>query len=96
MISIVLRFVRRGCLLPGLCADYLAEDIDVVVVVFVFLFVFVVEDDFSFWLFDGGFEYFVGPLVLFSPVVFFDFVFEVVVADVGVAVGDADVDAFVF
>ena len=47
-------------------------------------------------MFVVGFEYFVGPLVFFSPVVFFDFVFEVVVADVGVAVGDADVDAFVF
>jgi hypothetical protein len=74
---------------------YLAEDVDVVVVVLVLLLVLVVEDHFLFGLVDGGLEDLVGPWVLLAPVVFLVLVFEVVVADIGVPIRHADVDALV-
>jgi hypothetical protein len=75
--------------------SYLAEDVDVVVVILVLLLVLVVEHHLLLGLVDGRLEDLVGPGVLLAPIVFLVLVLEVVVADVRVAVGDADVDAFI-
>ena len=66
------------------------------VVIFVLFFVLFLEDDLFLGVVDGRLEHFVGPLVLPAPTVVLILVLEVVVADVWVSVGNADVDAFVF
>ena len=65
------------------------------VVVLVLLLVLVLENHFLFGMVDGRLEYLVGPLVLPAPVVVFVAVLEVMVADVGVTIGNAYVDALV-
>lgn len=74
---------------------YLAEDVDVVVVVLVLLLVLIVEDHFLLSLVNGGLEDLIRPWVLLAPVVFLVLVLEVMVADIRISVGDADVDAFI-
>lgn len=89
------RLAPGAPLRPASPIGYLAEDVDVVVVILVLLLVLVVEHHILFGLVDGGLEDLVGPWVLLAPVVFLVLVFEVMVADVGVSIGHADVDALV-
>lgn len=76
--------------------SYLAQHIHIMIVILVLLLVLIVKNQLFLTLFDSGFEYFVRPLVLLAPVVFFRLVFEVVVADIWISVRDADVDSLVF
>lgn len=66
------------------------------IVILVLLLILIVENQLLLALLNSWLEYFVGPLVLLAPVVLLRLVLEVVVADIGVAVGDADVDSLVF
>ena len=66
------------------------------VVIFIFLFVFVFEDDFLFSLVDGWLEYFIGPLVLPSPVIVLILILEIMISDIWVSIGNADIDSFIF
>lgn len=95
MTSIGPRFAPGVPRRPELPIRYLPQDVDVVIVVLVLLLVLVVEDHFLFGLVDGGLEDLVGPRVLLAPVVFLVLVFEVVIADIGVSIRHADVDALI-
>lgn len=66
------------------------------VVILVPLLLLVVKNHLLLRVVDRRLEDLVRPLVLPSPVIFLRFVLEVVVADIGVPVGDADIDPFVF
>lgn len=65
------------------------------IVVFVFLFIFVVENKFLFALLYSRFEDFIGPLVFLAPIILLRFVLKVMIADIRISVGYADVYAFV-
>lgn len=65
------------------------------VVVFIALLVLIAEDDILLPLLHRRLENLVGPRVLLSPTVALVLVLEVVVSDIGIPVGNADVDAFV-
>ena len=66
------------------------------VVIFVFFLIFILEYHLSFGMINSWLEYLVRPLVLSPPIVVLVPVFKVVVADIRVAIGDADINSFIF
>lgn len=93
---IVPRFVRDVLLRPASLMGYLAKYVDIVIVILVLLLVLVVKDHILFGLVDGGLEDLVRPWVFLAPVVFLVLVFEIVIADIGVSIRHADIDALIF
>lgn len=65
------------------------------IVILILLLVFVVEDHLLFCVVDRWLEHPIGPLILLAPLVFLVLVFEVVVADIRIAIGYADIDALI-
>lgn len=64
------------------------------VVVLIFFLFLIIKHDIPFCLFDIGFEHLIGRIGQLAPLI--ELILEVVVADIGVAIGDADVVAFGF
>lgn len=82
-------------LLPNLSQIYLAQDIHIVIVIFITLFILIAKNYILLPLLDSWLEDFVRPGVLLSPAVTLIFVLEIVVADIRISIGDADIDTFV-
>lgn len=65
------------------------------IVIFITLFILIAKNYILLPLLDSWLEDFVRPGVLLSPAVTLIFVLEIVVADIRISIGDADIDTFV-